>query len=462
VVVLLGWDAEHYPRSARRHGDDLLGDEPRIGDPSAALRDRQVLLDAIHSAGRRLLVIAQGRSVATNEPVPCAAPIAELLEALDTTATTVSGDPAGQAVTVVHPLQPFDTRYFDPREPSLVSADPLAFRAARASGATEHYGPRTRFRFDPLPEPDLSQGVGLDELTGYFRNPARTLLRVRAGLSLGDERRTEDSIPIQPDALARWQIGNRVLAGLRAGHEEAAVERAEWLRGEVPPFRLGTDLLSGILAEAQRSVGAIPRERSTPDLHDLDLAISVPGRGTVPLVGRVTTQDHEIVTVEFSTLQPRQRLVAWLRLLALAAAEPGPWRARVIGKGRTAVYSAPPPIQARRLLGNYLALYSLGLSRPLPALPRIGSEWAAMRASRQDPLDPRKGLPRLRERWRYETENDRAWRELFRFPEVLGLGLDDLGLPSTGLPGADAAERTLVGALASSIWSPLQACEVTP
>ena len=85
-----------------------------------------------------------------------------------------------------------------------------------------------------------------------------------------------------------------------------------------------------------------------------------------------------------------------------------------------------------------------------------------MRASRQDPLDPRKGLPRLRERWRYETENDRAWRELFRFPEVLGLGLDDLGLPSTGLPGADAAERTLVGALASSIWSPLQACEVTP
>lgn len=455
VVVLLGWDAEHYPRSTRRHGDDLLGDEPRVGDPSSALTDRQSLLDAVHAAGERLVVIAKGRSVATNEAVPLAAPLSELIEALDATAATASGEPAGRAVTVQHPLQPFDPRYFDHRFPDLASADPLAFRAAQATLA-EPAPQRPRYELDPLPEPELAQGVGLDELAGYFNHPARTLLKVRAGLSLGEEREAGDSIPIEPDALARWQIGNRVLSRLRAGHDEATVERAEWLRGDVPPFALGTDLLSGVLAEARRSVRAVPRELEDQQLHDLDLAITVPQRGTVPLVGRVATHGHEIVAVEFSSLQPRHRLVAWLRLLALAAAEPGPWRARVIGKGRSAVYAAPPPLQARRLLGNYLALYSVGLSRPLPALPRVGSEWATMRSSAQDPLDPRTGVPRLRERWRYETENDPAWRALFSFPDVLDLGVGDLALP-----GADPAERTLVGALASSIWAPLQANEVS-
>ncbi len=452
VLVLLGWDADRYPRTGRRHGDDLLGHEPRVADPSVALDDRQVLLDAVHAARERLVVVVQGRSEATNEPVPLTAPLAELLEALDQTAVTAEGEGAGAAVTVQHPLQPFDTRYFDTAHPELHSADPLAFRAAAAT-LDPPADPLPRQVFDDLPPFDLAAGVSLDDLTAFFRHPARALLRARTGVSLGDEPRAGDTIPIEPDHLARWQIGNRVLARLRAGHDEAAVQRAEWLRGQVPPFELGAALLDGVLADARRSLRELPAEVPDPTLHDLALTVPVPGHGQVPLVGRVVSHADELLQIEFSGLQPRHRLTAWLRLLVLAAGRPGGWHARVVGRGRRANLVAPPPEVALDLLGRYLGVYALGMSRPLPALPRIGAAWASYRMSQRDPEDRLVSAKSLERSWEFDADD--YWRTFFAFPQVLGLPLDRVEIP-----GADPRERTLVGALASSIWEPVLAAEV--
>ena len=454
VLVLLGWDATCYPRPGRRHGDDLLGIEPLVGDPSATMSDRQVLLDAVHAAGEQLVLIVQGRSEATNEDVPLAAPIVELLEALDLTAVTAAGTPVSAAVVVRHPLQPFDPGYFDPARPDLRSADRLAFQAAQAL-LCEPVPPKGRYALEPLAEPDLTRGVSLDDLVGFFGHPARALLRARAGISLADSPEAGDAIPIEPDGLARWQIGNRVLQRLRAGHDESAVVRAEWLRGEVPPFALGQTLIDRVVTEARRSVREVPVDLAEPSLHDLALAIDVPGHGSVPLVGRVTTHAHELLQVEFSSLQPRHRLGAWLRLLTLAAASEGPWRARVVGKGRLVVYAAPPQAAASDLLGRYLQLYALGLSRPLPALPRLGFAWAEYRVSQRDPEDRMVSRKNFERCW--EFDSDASWAAFFRFPDLLSLPATDLSVP-----GAEASEGTLVGALASSIWGPVMLAEVAP
>lgn len=453
VVVLLGWDAERYPRPARTHGDDLLGLEPLVGDPSAALADRQALLDAIHATRETLVVVARGRSEASNEDVPPAAPLAALLEALDATASTADGRPAGAAVTVQHPLQPFDPRYFDPACRGLSSVDRLAFRAATAALA-EPEQPRGRFHLEMLPPPDLTAGVTLADLVSFFGHPARALLRQRAGISLGDSPEAGDAIPIEPDHLARWHVGNRVLQRLREGRDATAVATAELLRGDVPPFRLGYDLLDQVVAGARRSVREVPSGLPAPTLHDLALTVDVPGHGAVPLVGRVSTHGRELLQAEFSSLQARHRLTSWLRLLALAAAEDGPWRARVIGKGRRAVYEAPPREAASALLGRYLAIYALGLSRPLPALPRLGAEWVSYRLSHRDPHDRLVSRKNFQRCWDYDS--DASWESFFEFPGVLDLPLDGLDLP-----GAHG-ETTLVGALAASIWTPILDSEVAP
>jgi exodeoxyribonuclease V gamma subunit len=454
VIVLLGWDADRYPRSSRRHGDDLLGANPPVGTPSGSLSDRQALLDAINAAQEQLIVICRGRSESTNEEVPPATPIAEFLDALDDSAATADGLPAGKAVSVQHPLQPFAAEYFTPGS-GKASVDPLAYRAARAwLGARNHPAPaRDRFHLDPLPAPDLGQGVNLDELTDFFRHPARALLKTRAGLSLGEDRDSGDEIPIEPDGLDRWQIGNRVLRRLQDGLEPDLVERAEWLRGQVPPFELGRQVMGGILKDARRTLTNAPLPGAAQH-HDLNLQIPVPGIGEVALVGRVATRENTLWQVEYSSLQPRQKITAWLRLLALAAAVPGQWDARVIGKGYRVRYASPAPAQALELLGRYLAIYSMGLSRPLPALPRLTAEWANCRATGRDPGDPyvTKALRRC-----WDWESDAAWSKFFEYPSVLGLELGELIVPD-----ADPTERTQLGALASSIWTPLLAAEVAP
>lgn len=454
VVVLLGWDAERYPRARRRHGDDLLGDDPPLGTPTAALSDRQALLDAIHAAGQKLVLICRGRSEATNEPVTPATPIAELIDALNATAIAADGRGAADAITVQHPLQPFDPQYFLPGS-GLHSVDPLAFAAARSwVGAYEDPSPeRDRFALAALPPVDLSQGVSLDELTDFFRHPARALLRTRAGLSLSDDIVDGDDIPIEPGGLARWQIGNRVLRSLEEGLDPELVERAEWLRGQVPPFELGHQVMGGIMSDARRTLSVAPAPGPSTH-HDFSVRLPVAEHGEITLAGRVATRDSTIWQVEFSALQPRQRIAAWLRLLALAAAKPGNWDARVIGKGRQVRYQAPPPEHARRLLGNYLSIYAIGLQRPLPCLPRLTAEWASMRLSNRDPDDARQKKS-LRRCW--DWESDAAWTKFFDYP-----GLLDLDATEVDLPGADPKEHTLVGALASSIWIPALEAEVAP
>lgn len=449
VVILLGWDQDRYPRSGRRHGDDLLGIDPPIGSPSASLADRESLLAAVHAADEKLILVGRGRSEATNAEVSLPAPIAEFLDALDLTALAADGGPASKAVITQHPLQPFAAEYFATGN-GLHSVDPLAYRAAIA-GLEEPAPKRDRFHLEVLPAPDLSQGVNLDELTDFFRHPARALMKARAGLVLSGINGSSEEIPIEPDALERWQIGNRVLRRLQEGAELSAIERAEWLRGQVPPFELGRQLIGSIAAEARRTLAAAPPPGELTR-HDLRLRVPMPEGTEVSLVAQVTTTEGSLSQTEFSSLQPRHKLSSWLRLLMLAATTPGRWDAKVTGKGYRARYLAPSATSALDLLSRYLSIYSLGLTRPLPALPRLTAEWANLRATGRDPADPHQAKS-LRRCW--DWESDAAWGKFFSYPQVLQLPRGELPLI-----GADPSETTLVGALASSIWTPILDAEV--
>lgn len=451
MTVLLGWDAERYPRSNARHGDDLLGLEPVTGDPSAGLLGRQSLLDAIHATRERLIVIARSRSDASNEEIPLAAPLQEFLDALDRTA-----EGARAATTVAHPLQPFDPAYFEPSRPELASADQLAFRGARAMLATQRgEGPhaRDRYQLGVLPPPDLSAGIALEDLTAFFGHPVRQLLKYRAGFTLAETREFSDSLPLELDALARWKIGDRVLRRLRTGAPPDAVTQAEWLRGEVPPAQLGRRELDQVFSQARAALRRIPSLPGPTVARDLGLTIEVPGSDTAVLHGRVATSAGEVLQVEFSSLQPRHRIDAWLRLLALTVAEGDRPNAVVVGKNRSVAISAPSPEVARDLLGRYLALYRLGLSTPLPAPPRAGERLASLRRRGFDARSSEDVAGAVRKSWGWDS--DRHWEAFFRFP-----GLLDIPATTVALPGPDTGEPSLFGALAQLIWEPLLEWEV--
>jgi exodeoxyribonuclease V gamma subunit len=104
VVCLLGLDDGVFPRKSPRDGDDLMLDDPHLGERDPRSEDRQLLLDALMAATERLIVTYTGNDERSNLPRPPAVPVGELLEL------------TGRDVVVRHPLQPFDPRNFAPGE----------------------------------------------------------------------------------------------------------------------------------------------------------------------------------------------------------------------------------------------------------------------------------------------------------------------------------------------------------
>ena len=85
VVCLLGLDDGVFPRKAPRDGDDLMLDDPHVGDRDPRTEDRQLLLDALLAATDRLIVTYTGNDERTNLAAPPAVPVGELLDVVDRT-----------------------------------------------------------------------------------------------------------------------------------------------------------------------------------------------------------------------------------------------------------------------------------------------------------------------------------------------------------------------------------------
>src|SRR3954470_24480027 len=134
AVCLLGLDDAVFPRKGARDGDDLMLDDPHVGDRDARAEDRQLLLDALMAASDRLIVTYTGNDERTNIATPPAVPVGELLDVIDRTVRTEDG-PARARVEVRHPLQPFDPKNFTVGEliPDRAwSFDPVTLHGAEA------------------------------------------------------------------------------------------------------------------------------------------------------------------------------------------------------------------------------------------------------------------------------------------------------------------------------------------
>ncbi|MDQ6724742.1 MAG: exodeoxyribonuclease V subunit gamma, partial [Actinomycetota bacterium] len=85
VVCIVGLDDGAFPRGGAPDGDDILGRARHVGDHDRRSEDRQLLLDAVLAAGDALVITYAGRDVRTNEVLPPAVPVNELLDVIDAT-----------------------------------------------------------------------------------------------------------------------------------------------------------------------------------------------------------------------------------------------------------------------------------------------------------------------------------------------------------------------------------------
>ena len=216
-------------------------------------------------------------------------------------------------------------------------------------------------------------------------------------------------------------------------------------------------------ASAAGRLGAAGERRSLT----VDVALGA-GRtlvGTIPGIG-----DDLIWRTTFSRLRPRDRLVAWVHLLAVTAAEPQrPWRSVLVGRrrgsgaGTSASLIGPlgaGPDERRAVavaeLRVLVDLLDRGMREPLPIYTATSAAYAEATARRR------------------VAEAEKAWASGFRHTgedcdpaHVLVLGevappgrlweepprADEAG------PGWDERERSRFGRLSRRLWSGVSANE---
>lgn len=427
VVCLVGLDERNFPRRGLGDGDDLLLRDPAPGDPDPGADDRQAVLDAVLAAGDHLVVVYQGQSTLTPEPHHPPAGVQELIEA-------IGGPDAVRQAT----LQGFAWANFVDRPTSF---DASALAGARALVGTR-VAARDRFavghlhRLAPLGE------LGVERLAALVKHPGKFLLKERADLTLGDDEPLATAIPLDLNGLERWQIGTRMLEGLRAGHPLDAVTTAQWLSGGLPPRALGAETIRGVADKAAQVHQAFVRlADAPPEVHVIDLDVD-----GVRLTGRLAVRGGLLAESHFGTVDARHLGEAWVRLLALTVQLGRRTDAALVGGRGTLRLSAPPVELARGFLSELVGLAGHATERVLPLSPRVGEFWVEQRARGRDPRDWEDQLNKL---WRWER--DAVWKLWFphdRKPWAQRREPDD--------PWGHPEEDTVLGALAATVWEPIR------
>ena len=456
VVCLLGLDDGSFPRKSPRDGDDLMLDDPHVGERDARTEDRQLLLDALMAATDRLIVTYTGNDERTNLPRPPAVPVGELLDVVDRTVRTGDGR-AREQVIVRHPLQPFDPRNFTPGE--LVRDRVWSFDAVTLAGARALDGerrPPPPFLTRPLPELE-DEVIELADLVRFVEHPVRAFLRRRLGVRLGDfSDELEDALPVELTPLSEWGVGARLLDGRLAGVDFVAARRAEIARGTLPPGYLGKPVIDKVEPIVEQIVAAAP----AGEVSALDVRVALPGGAT--LSGTVPDVTGDVLrSVRYARVSERHRLASWVRLLALTAAYPArDFEAVTVGRAsdpdRDVGVVRIPPLDAPTAL-HYLAalvdLYRRGMREPAPLACKTSAAYARVANDGGNPDAAARSAwegAYKRPGERAEPEHELVWGAR-TFDEVLNERArhDEYG------PGWDTGEPRRFGRWARRLWDDL-------
>ncbi|MCW8908113.1 MAG: exodeoxyribonuclease V subunit gamma [Sedimenticola sp.] len=420
VICMIGMNDGAYPRDSRRLGFDLIQREGyRVGDRSRRSDDRYLFLETLISAREQLYISYVGQDIRDNSMLPPSVLVSELLDVVDSCYCSASGESASQSLTTLHPLQPFNPRYFIPDSGLFSYSETHCAGAAALLGETCQRPPLLR---QPLTRPETEwQQVELAQLISFFSHPVRYLLSQRIGITLP---RGEDVLqgrePFELDYFGRSDLFLRLVAGIQAGHPRQVMLELERARGLLPHGVAGDVHFDRLYAAARKCAVMLSEQKM-----DLPTDLSPPidwSHGSLRLKGRLEQVSSEgLVGYSKERIPDRQLLALWIRHLALNLDPPAGVNpvSRWLSKDGLLTFGAQA--EAAQHMGTLLELYLEGLQTPLKLFPR-SSHCFARALLDGKPAD--KALEKARGRWLggYATHaefDDPYYRLAFPDGEVL-------------------------------------------
>lgn len=396
VVCLLGMNEGAYPRPSAPAGDDLMArpELARPGDRSRRLDDRQLLLDALLSARRHLLVSWVGRRVHDNEQQPPSVLVGQLLDTLEAT----WGAQAVERITFDLPLQPFSARHFEDSPLGGTYAAEWRLSALQASASR---------RESPEPAPEEDWLADPTEVQAWLRQPVARFDHRRLGIDRA--RLSERPPPTETMAWTgldrhRWwrelmeQVASRGLPALEPPALWETLQR--WQRAGA--------LLAGAPGRMQQQELLEASLQWAACLRRLDIEQLLEGGAC----RRLHWHPSALAVSDRSAQRwrPQGALLPWWAQ-QVAATEGSLCELLIVAPDGLLIAQAPAAASARDAVAATREALGLFMrsEEPLPADPRL------VGLQERSPSEWHKQLDRVAERdpsWRHHfgTSNDWAWQ----------------------------------------------------
>lgn len=398
VVCLLGMNDGDYPRAQPPLDFDLMGRDYRPGDRSRREDDRYLLLEALLSARELLYVSWVGRSIRDNSERTPSVLVGQLRDHL-ASAWKLAGSEEDEAalldaLTVIHPLQPFSARYF---LPDAGQAEGKYFSYAREWAAVYAAGSSQQASEQNLPplSPEPSH-LGLEQLQAFLRDPIKFFFTQRLKIFFDEaEQAPADEEPFALDGLQRYSLSEKLVQAALAESDPIEIEaslRRQALRlqrsGLLPLNGFGASQQDALIAPLPELLGRYhellhgwPQTPLGPQALDMELdGIKLEG-----WLNGLRCQDNgqhlslEIIPNELGLQSSKQ--LKWHRLTR-------PWVTHLLANAvglnldtvllaidGTLTLDAVNPDYARKVLSDLLGAWRQGLNEPLPLSVPCAFAW---------------------------------------------------------------------------------------
>lgn len=366
VVALIGMNEGSFPRRDRALSFDLMARQPRPGEITPRNEDRQLFLDALLSAGDRVIVTYQGQDVRNSATRSPSIVVDELLDLLERCDQPRSTDLPGirDVVHIRHPLQRFSPACFDGRDGRLFSFDAASLEAARRLAGPRKPAPVFA---SPLPENTSEfREIRIEELQQLLTAPWKLFLAETGIRSLDLQSGVDDDQALLLDGLESWKIGDRWLKQrLMDGQSEDTIRRTLQRSGLTPDGSFGALVLDRIGGNIEGILAQMEDLQFTPGGERLAIDLDLNGFHITGHLDFWSPAGLRAVTA--SKINVRQQLRLWLHQLIAAASRDS---------------RCPPAL----LLGNHHSRFGIRAMDPAEAQAQLTRLGELVETGRRFPL----------------------------------------------------------------------------
>lgn len=376
VICLTGINNDAYPRQSRPLSFDLIANNPAPGDRSRRNDDRYLFLEAILSARKKLYISYVGQNIRDNSPAPPSVLVSELVDYIEQ-CFALPGKNIQDHFITKHRLQPFCPEYFN-KDEILFS-----YSAENCDAAASILNPRR------APPPFISKGltgpeddwksIDIQDLCGFFSNPAKFLLEKRLRINLkGESPVLKDKEAFDIKGLDKYLLEANILEGKLQGDDLEKMLPLTRAAGRLPYGTVGRCIYEDLGRNVEHFAARIgPYLQKTP-LEPLKVELNMSG---FTLTGRIhPVYPERLIQYRCATIKPKDHLRLWIHHLALNSMKPDNYpRTSLLGglkNGGEFAWTAweyPPVEKSDKILSDLLEIYWFGLIKPLHFFPN--SSW---------------------------------------------------------------------------------------